>query len=547
MCLYFCLHPSPNLTPPPQGSGSLITNPQSPPLALPPQVTLPPNSTTLNSQPPPPHPTESHSHTHAHAPTHAHTNAPTHSTHALTHPRTHALTHPRTHAPPHPRTHAPTHSHTPTHANPYLAVAFETRGHTFFAEDGLETKNVITGNLAAATRELFVGLSTDATPASYWLVNGDNYVANNIAAGSTHYGFWFFPESKVRGASEFEPGAKQVCPQGTPVTFFGDNEAHNNNKYGLRIFTGKNHNGEGEPGFFPRRGDSCAPVSAANPFEPAEFHRTFSWRNGHNGITFGAVAAIQIVDAVVADNVMRGIESLGADGAGGGAGLLGPWGANLLVRPIFIGHAQDGCPACDHAQLPVFAGWRAGPQAFGGSVRLGLMTPAHWGLTVQNATFINYDRPGMIAVGGFAKAAPPGAGYSFIGNGGVETRFVGTRWVESPRRVRWRWNDEMLLTDVDGTFADQPFCKGCHVVRSALLANSDAFPDCYPDARYGGSVCKPNYRFVVVAFNAKPPCGPCSNPPVRISYRRRVKGSALCRRRQPCHSSGPRWPCGCPL
>jgi hypothetical protein len=67
-----------------------------------------------------------------------------------------------------------------------VAVAFETRGHTYFVEDGLESKNIITGNLAAVTRELFVGLGTDATPASYWLVNGDNYVANNVAAGSSH-------------------------------------------------------------------------------------------------------------------------------------------------------------------------------------------------------------------------------------------------------------------------------------------------------------------------------------------------------------------------
>ena len=69
-------------------------------------------------------------------------------------------------------------------------VAFETLGHTYFVEDGLETKNIITGNLAANTRELFVGLTSDATPSAYWLVNGDNYVARNIAAGGTHYGFW---------------------------------------------------------------------------------------------------------------------------------------------------------------------------------------------------------------------------------------------------------------------------------------------------------------------------------------------------------------------
>ena len=77
-------------------------------------------------------------------------------------------------------------------------VAFETRGHTFFVEDGVETKNVITGNLGANTRELLVGLNSDATPATFWYVNGDNYVEGNIAAGSSHYGHWFFAEPKVR-------------------------------------------------------------------------------------------------------------------------------------------------------------------------------------------------------------------------------------------------------------------------------------------------------------------------------------------------------------
>ena len=77
-------------------------------------------------------------------------------------------------------------------------VAFETLGHTYFVEDGLETKNVITDNFGANTRQLFVGLTTDATPSTYWLVNGDNYVERNIAAGSTHYGIWVRP---ARGLS----------------------------------------------------------------------------------------------------------------------------------------------------------------------------------------------------------------------------------------------------------------------------------------------------------------------------------------------------------
>ena len=61
------------------------------------------------------------------------------------------------------------------------------------------------------------------------------------------------------------------------------------------------------------------------------------------------------------------------------------------------------------------------------------------------------------------------------------------------------------VTDVDGTFADQPFCAGCHVLFSSLIGGNDVFPDCYTDGRYSGSVCKPNYHFVAVGFSAKPP------------------------------------------
>ena len=34
------------------------------------------------------------------------------------------------------------------------------------------------------------------------------------------------------------------------------------------------------------------------------------------------------------------------------------------------------------------------------------LSPARYGLTVQNASFVNFDREGMVAVGGFAKARP---------------------------------------------------------------------------------------------------------------------------------------------
>ena len=309
---------------------------------------------------------------------------------------------------------------------------------------------------------------------------------------TTSDGTWFFPEPKVRGASEFEPGSDKICPQGIPIYHFADCEGHNMGRYGLRIFTGRSpHNGEGMPGFYPKAGDSCAPVSATNLFKVSRFYRQYSWRNGKNGITVGSVAAVQIIDATVADNNMRGVEMTGADGVVVGLDtvtkLRGPWGMNKLIRTRFIGHPLE-CPACDHSFKPNIPQHHGIPGQAWGQRRLGLVNAASFGLTVENATFINYDRPSMLAVGGFAKAMPPDpSGYDFSNAGAQETRFSGITWLQSNYRAAWRWNDEALYTDLDGTFADQPFCAapqqgqlnggtGCHVLQNDLVGNYKSFP-----------------------------------------------------------------------
>ena len=170
------------------------------------------------------------------------------------------------------------------------------------------------------------------------------------------------------------------------------------------------------------------------------------------------------------------------------------------------------CPNCDHGFVPNIPQHHGIPGQRWGQRRLGLVNAAAFGLTVENATFINCtrtsgsplvlhsskalsitpslpipyasslllrpallshslphfptcmlhhadDRPSMLAVGGFAKAMPPDpSGYDFSNAGAQETRFSGITWLQSNYRAAWRWNDEALYTDLDGTFADQPFC-----------------------------------------------------------------------------------------
>ena len=110
----------------------------------------------------------------------------------------------------------------------------------------------------------------------------------------------------------------------------------------------------------------------------------------------------------------------------------------------------------------------------------------------------------MIAIGGLAKAFPdPESGYDFTLTGAMETRFTGITWLQSNYRVKWRWDDEALYTDLDGSFTEQPFCAapsgqqtGCHVLKNGLVSDYKNFPDCYYDWRYDGPVCKPNYNIV---------------------------------------------------
>ena len=260
--------------------------------------------------------------------------------------------------------------------------------------------------------------------------------------------------------------------------------------------------------------------SQTNPFEIARFRGMYAWRQGKNGISFGSVAGMQIIDAVVVDNNMRGVEGTGADGTREGLDsmtkLRGPWGSNKLINTLFVGHHLS-CPNCDQAFVPNFpagvADGKLSPRGFwvpdaisngypGATVRIGFETACWLGLTVENATFINYDRQGMVAVGGFAKAIPPGYLYDFWDAGGMETRFSGTKWFQTTKRVRWRWNNELLLVDLDGSFCDRPSWSavGCQVVRNDLvLQNAHSFPDCYMDGRYDGSVCKSSTTHLVKA------------------------------------------------
>jgi cell migration-inducing and hyaluronan-binding protein len=119
-------------------------------------------------------------------------------------------------------------------------VGFETFGHCFFLEDGIETGNTFESNLGLSIRapeEADALLPTDHSfqgPAVYWITNPDNRYLDNVAAGSPGSGFWLALPEHPTGPSATD----EVFPRRTPLDAFVGNVAHSQGGDGLHVDRG---------------------------------------------------------------------------------------------------------------------------------------------------------------------------------------------------------------------------------------------------------------------------------------------------------------------
>ena len=117
-------------------------------------------------------------------------------------------------------------------------IAYDTKGHCFMLEDGIETGNLFLRNLGALTgnpaKLIPDNEETDDQPATFWITNPTNYINDNIAAGSNSSGFWF--ELKKRGPRS----ALYPSPVALPLGSFSGNIAHSNvaTKGAFRMYPG---------------------------------------------------------------------------------------------------------------------------------------------------------------------------------------------------------------------------------------------------------------------------------------------------------------------
>src|SRR5688500_6633527 len=133
-------------------------------------------------------------------------------------------------------------------------VTYNTVGHCFFLEDGIEHGNEFVHNLAiqtkchtskpcvptnlAASGEPRMGtngqqskdvlLPSDNTAASFWITNPDNTFRDNVAAGSDSNGFWMSLPEHPNGKFEGTEISRATWPRRTPFREFKGNVAHSN-------------------------------------------------------------------------------------------------------------------------------------------------------------------------------------------------------------------------------------------------------------------------------------------------------------------------------
>ena len=268
----------------------------------------------------------------------------------------------------------------------------------------------MTGNVFDHNLVVFVKSSTslqndDITPAAFWVTNPNNTVTNNVAAGGTHFGFWYRMHSRPDGVS-FDPN---ICPRKVEIGEFRDNIVHSQGWFGIWIFQV----------WTPMEGSCC---NCSNPIA-AKLYGLTAWNNEKGAESVGG-GAIQFHDFMLVNNDKAGVE----------------------MKLILNARPYDEQRGAMFKNLII----AAKPSTTGimdlHTTQRGAIMPYARGLLSDNVTFINFDETGIAAFGVTSIQGTAGPN-----NGGFTYFSRNLTFINSPNKVAYRWQSEAVFHDLDGT------------------------------------------------------------------------------------------------
>jgi len=120
-------------------------------------------------------------------------------------------------------------------------IAYDTFGHCYMVEDGVETQNLFEYNLGLATKitpdEGILSIAeSDMFASTFWISNPTNMFLNNVAAGSEDTGFWYEMIENIRGESiKFDP-YYLINPLTQPYGYNIGTVCHSNHGDGFKLY-----------------------------------------------------------------------------------------------------------------------------------------------------------------------------------------------------------------------------------------------------------------------------------------------------------------------
>ncbi|KAL3886654.1 hypothetical protein ACJMK2_026634, partial [Sinanodonta woodiana] len=280
-------------------------------------------------------------------------------------------------------------------------VIYDIKGGAFFLEDGIETGNTFQYNLALFVRSSTSLLNDDITPASFWITNPNNTIQHNAVAGGTHFGYWYRMQEHPDGPS-YDPN---ICPRSVPLGRFYNNSAHSCGWYGLWIYKE----------YHPTVGGA---YSCAEP-QQAIFEALLSWNNV-KGAEVVSGGALTFNNCIFVNNDKAGYEGKRVDNA-----PKYPKEGAMISNTLIVESTINLYPV-------------QGPST-------GIVLPYGHGFVVKNVRFVNYNRPGFVAMAFTSIYTCSSYCWDY------RYHFQGVQFINTSKNAQFDWQHHCELIDVDGT------------------------------------------------------------------------------------------------
>jgi cell migration-inducing and hyaluronan-binding protein len=402
-------------------------------------------------------------------------------------------------------------------------VTYNTVGHCFFMEDGIETGNQVVRNLGIQTKchptlpceptnltlphqstagqdSEHVLIPSDNTVSTFWITNPDNIYRDNVAAGSDQIGFWMAFPTHPTGAFEGTEISAKTWPGRSRLREFSGNTAHSNFD-GLMLDRGPRPDGKfGIAG--PNLTSRADPADENSEVVVAHFDNFTGYKN-RNGAVWGRGEMHLYTNLKLADNAIGFTHAAGIVGAA-------PY-TSRVVDSLFVGESDNiGNPT-----TPEEVAYGRSLPAAAADFPIRGYEYYDFHHEVENVTFVNYEPNELRDAGALSYLLFTSFGMS-TNNWVKGAEFVNAKPVSFPP-IQRRWASDYgrsaayrsaAFQDLDGSVSGIP--GATIVIDNGIASDEEA---CEMKPTWNAAVCTGDMgRFSIAGNFSGFQTGPITNP-----------------------------------